>query len=99
MTLTPSPANCSPDYFRVGSAVINDLPDGTHTVFIQGQTTIGNIKRAIDANVTFTINTQHAPTPTVPEFSALVILPLFVAAPVIIAIIARKKSLLKATYK
>jgi hypothetical protein len=43
-------------------------------------------------------NSSPTPTPTVPEFS-LVILPLFVAASMIIAIIARKKSLLKAAYK
>lgn len=33
------------DYIRVGSAVIAGLPDDIRTVIIQGQTTIGAVKK------------------------------------------------------
>jgi hypothetical protein len=41
-------------------------------------------------------NSQSSPSPTVPEFPVLAILPLFVVIPLIIAMIVRKNSYLKA---
>ena len=64
MTLTPMPGTYAPDYLRVGSAVITDLPAGVHEVKIQGQTTIGAINQNIQANVTFTIKNKPTLAPT-----------------------------------
>ncbi len=92
MTLTPMPSSYGPGYFRVGSAVITDLPDGIHTVFIQGQTTFGNIKENIQANVTFTTNTHITPTPTVPEFPSQTLLILIALIAIALISIVMKKT-------
>jgi hypothetical protein len=50
-------------------------------------------------SVAVPIDAQTIPHPSVPEFPTLIILPLFIVIPVIIAIIYRKNSLLNTSIK
>jgi hypothetical protein len=90
---TQNPFNGDPYVLWVGTNALSGLPDGTHTISIQGQTKYLN--NTLQKFYSFTVDStpptstptpspteeptltqQLTPTPSVPEFSWLVILPL-----------------------
>jgi hypothetical protein len=62
------PPELSQGYVAIGSVVLTNVPDGIHTVTVQGQTTLNmsnyNLSQEFSANITFTKNTGPVPTLT-----------------------------------
>lgn len=82
----------------VGTNIANEsvalnLTEGSHTIVAKARTlnVQAGLDREVCANVTFTIDTNPTPTPTVPEFPTWVILPLFAMVMLLSIVFIRKK--------
>ncbi|MCW4029551.1 MAG: hypothetical protein NWE92_07890 [Candidatus Bathyarchaeota archaeon] len=93
-----------PNFHDISKALnLTDIPAGTHKITIYAVATgtySGNgilqyytftIKNS--ASITFSITASATPTPTVPEFPILSILPLVVATPIVAIKLFKRKSL------
>jgi hypothetical protein len=76
-------------------SVALNLTEGSHTIVAKAHTlnVQAGLDREVCANVTFTIDTNPTPTPTVPEFPSWIILPVIIMGILLIVVYAKRKML------